>query len=166
MPYVEHQGCHIHYRVSGSGPLLLLLHGFFGSHAAWKRNGYVDALKSDFTVATVDSLAHGLSDKPATPARYRLRLRAGDVAAVIDDLGCDQAHLLGYSMGGWQAAGMAQHYPERLLSLSIGGWNCVDGMAPGMMENVGKHRLEFPEYMAKAREIAPPETIAWVTDEI
>lgn len=43
MPYVEHQDCHIHYRVSGSGPLLLLLHGFFGSHAAWKRNGIEDA---------------------------------------------------------------------------------------------------------------------------
>lgn len=166
MPMVNRNKCNIHYRVSGTGPLILLQHGFFGSHAAWKEAGYVDALKDDFTVATVDSLAHGKSDKPTEPDRYEISERAADLVAVMDDLGQDRAHLLGYSMGGWMAVGVAKHYPERLASLSVGGWNCVGGMGPGLLEHVGKDRLSFDEYMAEARKIAPPEAIAWVIGDV
>lgn len=165
MPTVNHRGCSIHYRVSGTGPLLVLQHGFFGTHAEWKRFGYVDALKTDFTVATVDSLAHGKSDRPVEKARYAIEERAGDVVAVIDDLGFDRAHVLGYSMGGWIATGVAMHYPERLTSLSIGGWNCVDGMGPGLLENTGKAQLTFDEYMSEAKKLSREGSLDWVTGD-
>ncbi|MFK7914300.1 MAG: alpha/beta fold hydrolase [Pseudomonadales bacterium] len=54
VPTVKHRGCNIHYRVSGTGPLLILQQGFFGSHAEWKHFGYVDALKDSFTIAALD----------------------------------------------------------------------------------------------------------------
>lgn len=166
MPTVQHRGCNIHYRASGKGPLLVLQHGFFASHAEWKHFGYVDALKEDFTVATVDSLAHGDSDKPTELARYQADERAGDIVAVMDDLGHERAHVVGYSMGGWIAVGLAQHFPKRLASLSIGGWDCIDGMAPAMLAGAGKPRLSWDEYMAKARDLLAPEALAWMTDDV
>ena len=162
MAFVTSRGCRIHYRVSGAGPLLILQHGFFGSHANWKHFGYVDAFKAEFTVATVDSLAHGQSDSPLEWTRYGSRERAGDLVAVMDGLGHERAHVLGYSMGGWIGVGVARHYPERLASLSIGGWNCLDGMGPGLLAGAGKSRLKFAEYMDKARELSPPGSLAWV----
>ncbi|UGY20676.1 hypothetical protein HAP48_0028995 [Bradyrhizobium septentrionale] len=45
----------------------------------------VDALADRFRVVCVDSLGHGLSDKPADPALYNQAQRAGDIVAVIDD---------------------------------------------------------------------------------
>jgi pimeloyl-ACP methyl ester carboxylesterase len=128
MPDVSHRGCNIHYEVEGSGPLIVLQHGFFSNQSRWKECGYVDGLRESFTVATVDSLGHGQSDKPTHSERYRLEERAGDIVAVIDALGQDKAHVLGYSMGGWLAVGVAMHYPDRLKSLTIAGWDRVEGM--------------------------------------
>ena len=163
MSYITRGGSRTHYRASGEGPLIVLLHGFFGSHAEWKHFGYVDALKDRFMVATVDSLAHGESDKSDKPMRYSSRERAGDVVAVMDDLGHERAHVVGYSMGGWLAVGLAQHHPERLASLSIGGWNCIDGMGPGLLQGAGKARLTFDEYMAEARKYVSAGALDWVT---
>ncbi len=44
-----------------------------------------------------------------------------DVTSVLDHLGIDKAHYLGYSMGGRIGFGIAQHAPERVNSLMIGG---------------------------------------------
>src|SRR5882724_13716763 len=101
MPFVTSCGYDIHYAVEGSGPLVILQHGLLSDAVSWKRWGFIDALKDKFCVASVDSLGHGLSDKPAIASRYGQRPRSGDIIAVIDDLGYDRAHLIGYSMGGW-----------------------------------------------------------------
>jgi pimeloyl-ACP methyl ester carboxylesterase len=127
MPYVTSRGSQIHYSVEGSGPLVVLLHGLLSDAKSWKRWGVVDALSDGYCVACVDSLGHGLSDKPSDPGLYGLEARTRDVVAVIDDLGFKSAHLLGYSMGGWLAIGVAKHHRDRLSSLTVGGWDIVNG---------------------------------------
>src|SRR3954471_6279557 len=87
MPFASHRGQRIHYTVEGSGPLVVLQHGLFMDATSWKANGIVDALKDRHTVVCVDSLGHGLSDKPVDARLYDQDQRAGDLAAVIDDLG-------------------------------------------------------------------------------
>ena len=110
-----------------------LLHWWLSSTACssrggrWKEHGFVDALSDKFRVICVDSLGHGLSDKPVDPALYEQESRSGDIVAVIDDLGYDRAHLIRYSMGGWISVGVAKHCRERLASLTIGGRDIVDG---------------------------------------
>lgn len=123
MPFVTSRGCRIHYSVEGSGPLVVLLHGLLSDAKSWKRWGVVDVLADGYSVACIDSLGHGLSDKPADARLYGLEARSHDVVAVIDDLGCETAHVLGYSMGGWLCVGVARHHPDRLRSVIVGGWD-------------------------------------------
>ena len=98
------------------GPLVVLQHGLLMDAASWTQSGIVDALTDGFRVACVDSLGHGFSDKPSDPELYGQEQRAGDIVAVIDDLGYDRAHLVGTPWG-MACVGVARHHPERLSSL-------------------------------------------------
>lgn len=159
MPFVTHRNQRIHYTVMGAGPLVVLQHGLLWDAGSWVQGGFVEALSACFRVACVDSLGHGLSDKPADAALYGQAQRAGDLVAVMDDLDYARAHVVGYSMGGWVAVGMARHYPERLSSLVVGGWDIVDGLPPGPTGP-----LKFDQFMGYVRRVAPQEA-AWVSPE-
>ena len=160
MPYVTHRGQRIHYTVEGQGPLVVLQHGLFMDSESWRANGIVAALAGRHRVACVDSLGHGLSDKPADPALYAQAQRAGDLAAVIDDLGETSAAVFGYSMGAWMAVGLARHHPEKVSRLIVGGWDLVNGVPKGP-----QGPLTFDIFMAFARATAPA-LVGWVTPEI
>lgn len=121
MPYVNNQGIHIHYQVTGNGVPLVMQHGFFSSVEDWYEFGYVEKLHQIFRLILVDARGHGASDKPRQPEAYELEQRTADVVAVLDDLGLRKAHYLGYSMGGWIGFGMAKYAPTRLDKLIIGG---------------------------------------------
>jgi pimeloyl-ACP methyl ester carboxylesterase len=165
LPYVTHRGQRIHYTVEGAGPLVVLQHGFLSNaNESWKQPGFVDALTDRFTVAYVDSLGHGLSDKPADQDLYAQKQRAGDLVAVMDDLGSERAHLIGYSMGGWMSVGVAKHYPERLASLTVGGWDLVEGAMTARLPGADRV-LTFDELMMFARARASV-LVEWVTPEV
>ena len=121
MAYANNNGIRIHYEVEGKGPPLVLQHGFSGQLGTWYDLGYVKALKSDYMLILVDARGHGDSNKPHDPAAYDLRLRVGDVTAVLDDLGISKAHYFGYSMGGRIGFGIAKYAAERFHSLILGG---------------------------------------------
>lgn len=110
----------IAYDVQGAGEPLVLLHGFTSNRDSWRALGYVDALRRlGLRTILIDARGHGASGKPRDPARYGLAERAGDVVAVLDSLGIERAHLVGYSMGGWIGLGVARHFPDRLQSLAV-----------------------------------------------
>ncbi len=121
MPYADNNGVRIHYQVEGDGSPLVLQHGFTSSLKRWYMHGYVDALKSDYQLILVDARGHGQSDKPHDPHAYTLPQQVSDVVTVLDDLGLDQAHFWGYSMGGRIGFGMAKYAPARLHTLILGG---------------------------------------------
>jgi len=121
MPYATNDGTRIRYRVEGSGPPLILQHGFFWSLDGWQKWGYVDALKSHFRLVLVDARGHGASDKPHEAAAYSLTHQVADIVAVLDALGISSAHYWGFSMGGWIGFGVATSAPERVSALIIGG---------------------------------------------
>ncbi len=157
MPFVKHRGQRIHYTIDGEGPLVVLQHGLLMSSECWKRGGIVDALTDRYRVACVDSLGHGKSDKPSEVAFYDQTQRAGDIVAVLDDLGCERAHLVGHSMGAWLAVGVAKHYPRRLSSLVLGGWDFVNGLPP-----TSRGPLTFDAFMKFAGRTAP-DLVEWIT---
>ena len=121
MPYVKNSGVNIHYHVEGDGPPLVLQHGLTSSLKNWYAYGFVEKLQKDYGLILVDARGHGRSDKPHDPKDYDLKLRVNDVLAVMDDLGVEKAHYMGYSMGGRIGFGLVMHALDRFHSLIIGG---------------------------------------------
>lgn len=160
MPFAINRGQRIHYTIDGSGPLVILQHGLLLNADSWKRSGIVDLLTDGYRVVCVDSLGHGLSDKPFDSTFYRQAERAADIIAAMDDIGVTQAHFVGHSMGGWIAVGLAKYYPERLSSLVVGGWHPSRGLPPGP-----QGPIEFDAFMSFARRTAPT-LVRWVTPEV
>ena len=121
MPYVDSSGVSIHYHVEGDGPPLVLQHGLTNSLLNWYAYGFVEELAKDYRLIMVDARGHGHSGKPHYPKDYDLKLRVNDILAVMDDLGVDKAHYMGYSMGGRIGFGIVLHALDRFHSLILGG---------------------------------------------
>ncbi len=136
MDYVQNpaDGIRIAYRVEGSGPALVMVHGTALSQAIWRGFGYVRELRDDYTTITLDLRGHGRSDKPHERVAYRAESMVSDVLAVLDEVGVDRAHYLGYSLGGRVGFSLAAAHPERMLSfVSAGG---SPRIAPGSFDHV------------------------------
>jgi pimeloyl-ACP methyl ester carboxylesterase len=93
-------GTRVAYDVSGSGPAIVLLHGAGYTRQHWHDAGYVERLKSEFTVITVDLRGNGESDRPTDPASYTTGKLGQDILAVADDYGVDRFTVWGFSYGG------------------------------------------------------------------
>jgi pimeloyl-ACP methyl ester carboxylesterase len=80
----------------------MLLHGGGGgqSRQSWHQAGYVDRLKGDFQVITIDIRGHGESDKLIDPVAYKIDIMCQDILAVADGCGVDKFALWGFSYGG------------------------------------------------------------------
>lgn len=105
-----------HVEVSGTGPSLLLLHGFTGSAATWQP---YQAAFGDMRTIAPESLGHGRSDAPSDPARYRMERCIEDLTAILDSFGERRINVLGYSMGGRIALALALSHPERVAALIL-----------------------------------------------
>jgi pimeloyl-ACP methyl ester carboxylesterase len=160
MPFAIHRGQRIHYTIDGRGPLVVLQHGLLLDGDSWRQSGIAQGLAQNYRVACVDSLGHGHSDKPVDPALYGQEQRSGDIVAVLDHLGDERAHVIGHSMGGWLAVGVAKYHPNRVSSLVVAGWDLVSGLPAGR-----KGPIRFDAFMDFARKTAP-QLVGWVTSAV
>ena len=112
----------IAYLDEGSGPAVLLLHGFAADHVAnWVAPGVVEALvTSGRRVVAADARGHGESDKPTDPARYGGSAMVDDARALLDHLSITEVHVVGYSMGSMVASRLVPR-DGRARSLVLGG---------------------------------------------
>jgi pimeloyl-ACP methyl ester carboxylesterase len=97
-----------------SGPPLVLLHGLAGSGAWWERN--LPALSAAFRVTAIDLPGFGSSHPDA---RLILDEVPAQVAELLGELGIERAHVMGHSMGGLVAGGLAADHPERVDHLVL-----------------------------------------------
>jgi len=118
--FVENKGVRIYYEVRGSGPPLLLHHGWAGSSQEWRRFGYLDGLADSYRVIVMDARGHGRSDKPHDEAAYTMRLRTRDVLAVLDAVGVGLVHYWGYSMGARTGFALLRWNGDRISSFING----------------------------------------------
>jgi len=121
MAYVDNEGIRIHYEVEGSGPPLVLHHGFSASLDVWRDYGYVDELNKNYQVILVDARGHGTSGKPHDPKAYTMESMVGDIVAVLNSLRIKKVHYFGYSMGGMVGYHALIYAPSRFDSLILGG---------------------------------------------
>src|SRR5947209_4771231 len=118
--YADSNGVKIHYATMGTGPLVVMIHGFPDYWYTWRAQ--MEGLADRFTVAAIDQRGYNLSDKPAGVENYDLRLLVGDVLAVIKHLGRDKAIIVGHDWGGmvaWQFAIHAPQVTEKLIILNL-----------------------------------------------
>lgn len=115
MPACTHGNIAIHYRESGSGEPVLLVHGLGSRGSDWQPQ--VEALAGRYRVIAVDLRGHGDSDVP--PGPYSMSQFADDLLAVLDHLALPRVHLVGFSLGGMAALQLALDHPSRLRSLCL-----------------------------------------------
>ncbi|MXX61399.1 MAG: alpha/beta hydrolase [Holophagales bacterium] len=119
--FTASDGVEIHYLVEGRGDPVVLLHGITGTAASnWGTAGIIGRLAEEFQVIAVDQRGHGMSGKPHDPASYGERM-ALDVVDLLDHLRLQQAHVVGYSMGGFITMKLVALAPDRLMSAVVGG---------------------------------------------
>lgn len=135
------EGLTIHVERDGSGPPLLLLHGFTGSTITW--SVLREALRDRFGLIVVDLPGHGRSSAPDDPTRYLLNRTADDLAHVLDVLGVERTAVLGYSMGGRAALQFALAHSERVSALIL------ESTSPGITDpDERKRRIESDSNLA------------------
>jgi pimeloyl-ACP methyl ester carboxylesterase len=109
-------GIDIWYEFEGSGPTLVLTHGFAGPTGGWPP--VLDEVRPHVRLLLYDVRAHGRTTVP-DPATVTMPQFAADLLALMDHLGIEQPHLGGVSMGGMVSAQFACDYPDRLQSLLL-----------------------------------------------
>lgn len=117
---IETRGAQIHCVVGGSGPPLLLLHGYPQTHAMWHRVAPV--LAQSYTVLCADLRGYGDSSKPASDAAhapYSKRAMAADMVEVMGALGFPRFRLVGHDRGGRVAHRLAADHPDAVERLAV-----------------------------------------------
>ncbi|MBV9168563.1 MAG: alpha/beta hydrolase [Chloroflexi bacterium] len=113
--YVDTSTVRQHVVIGGSGPPLLLVHGWPQTWYAWRL--VMPALAQDFQVIAPDQRGIGLSDRPRDG--YDTGTLAGDLVALMDALGHQRFAMVGHDTGMWIGYALAADHPERLDRLAV-----------------------------------------------
>ena len=141
MTLVVANGARLNLKERGSGPPLLLLHGFTGTALTWEP--FLDGW-SEFRCLAVDIIGHGLSDAPADVSRYSPDRVVDDLTVLLDELSVRSAAVLGYSMGGRLALNLALRAPPMVRAVILESTN------PGIEDsNDREARIEKDEALAR-----------------
>ncbi|WP_404287088.1 alpha/beta fold hydrolase [Microvirga sp. RSM25] len=116
-------GATIHVRVGGTGPAVVLLHGYGETGDMWAP--LAEDLVRDHTVVVPDLRGLGLSSKPETG--FDKKTQAGDVAGVLDALKIDRADLVTHDIGNMVGYAFAIQHPERVRRFVL-----IDAPVPGI----------------------------------
>lgn len=103
------------YDDAGSGPAVVLMHGYPFNRSLWKEQA--EALSGKYRVVRPDLRGFGESD--ATAAPVTMDRMAHDVALLMDHLGIQQAVVGGLSMGGYVALAFCKQFPSRVKALVL-----------------------------------------------
>lgn len=119
------------YKISGKGPVIVLLHGFTGSHQTW--SNFVSAYQHSFQLITIDLPGHGHT---VTGTPRTMETCCHDLARLLKYLQIGQIHLVGYSMGGRLALFFSLLYPHLISSLVL------ESASPGIESNDERKKRE------------------------
>lgn len=115
--YVSRDGDEIYFESYGEpdAPVVVLGHGAGGNHGIWFQQ--VPVFAASYRVITWDQRSFGLSTNRHGHASPRTATQ--DLLAILDHLGVERAHVVGQSMGGWAALGLAVAHGDRVRSLVL-----------------------------------------------
>jgi pimeloyl-ACP methyl ester carboxylesterase len=146
-PFVYSDDPQLHVAIDGSGPIVLLAHGFGGS--ARNFGPQMRALKDAYRVVRYDARGHGRSAAPHDPEAYAPATFVEDMRRVLDQVSAERAVVGGLSMGAGIALRFAAAYPDRVRGLILcafpAGADDPDGFAGkalGFAETIERQGLE------------------------
>jgi pimeloyl-ACP methyl ester carboxylesterase len=155
--YVDVGELELYYERHGQGAPLILLHGAMGTIESCFA-GLLPRLAQDFEVFAVELQGHGHTRDIARPLTYENMAR--DTAALVDALGSEHAHFVGYSMGGAVALQVALDRPELVDRLVFAGGASFDpsGVYPELLasfESFDPHSVDGTPWHQADRRVAP-----------
>jgi pimeloyl-ACP methyl ester carboxylesterase len=156
--YADSNGVKIHYASLGSGPLIIMIHGFPDYWYTWRDQ--MAALSDTYQCVAIDQRGYNLSDKPKGVENYAMPLLVGDVAAVIKSLGRDKAIIVGHDWGGMVAWTFAMMHPQMTDKLIILNLPHPRGLARELA-----HNPEQQKNSQYARNFQQPDAASKVTAE-
>jgi pimeloyl-ACP methyl ester carboxylesterase len=131
MPHALTQdGVRLYYEETGSGISVIFVHEYAGDFRSWEPQ--LRHFGQRYRAIATNARGYPPSDAPPTVASYSQTLAADDIAAVLDHLGIDKAHIVGLSMGGFATLHFGFRYPGRARSLCVAG--CGYGAEPAQRE--------------------------------
>lgn len=147
-------GVEIAFATTGSGPPVLLIHGFASNgRVNWVNTGWVELLaQAGFRVIVMDNRGHGESEKIHVPQAYDSPAMPEDARRLLDHLGIGQAAVMGYSMGARIAAFLTLRHPTRVARVIFA------GMASRLITGVaGSDQIAAALEAPTAREVTSRE---------
>lgn len=137
--FVAVNGLTVYTEQEGEGePVIILLHGYGASVYSWR--GVMPALAEYGTVVAYDRPAFGFTERPlpaawkGKPSPYRDSAQPELLVGLLDELGIEQAILVGHSAGGRVAVLTALTYPERVSALVLVDPAVYGEMSPGWLQ--------------------------------
>ncbi len=152
-------------RTEGSGPPVLLLHGFPETHLLWR--DVTPLLARDFTVVAADLRGYGRSGCPASApdhAPYSKRAMARDMVELMERLGFPRFSVAGHDRGGRVAYRLALDHPERVERLAV-----LDIVPTGIAWDLADARLAltfWPWSLLAQQEPLPERIVIAAADAI
>src|ERR671910_2713839 len=113
---VELHGHRMIYRIAGSGPPVVLIHGMVNSSWHWEEVAL--RLAREYTVVAPDLLGHG--DSAAVRGDYSLGAHAASIRDLLAAIGIERSSIVGHSLGGGVAMQFFYQFPQRTERLALG----------------------------------------------
>jgi pimeloyl-ACP methyl ester carboxylesterase len=108
-------GRRVIYRIAGSGPPVVLIHGMLNSSRHWQ--AVADRLAAEHTVVAPDLIGHG--DSAAPRGDYSLGAHAASIRDLLAAIGIERATIVGHSLGGGVAMQFFYQFPQRVERLAL-----------------------------------------------
>ena len=142
--YLKRPDCSIYYEVSGAGPGLVFAHGLGGNHLSWWQQ--IAHFSARYTCVV---FAHrGFMPSSPVPGATAPDAYAGDLAALIDELGVKDVRLVAQSMGGWTCLDYALRHPGKVRALVMA--STSGAIDPGKLAGDGAAEIgKWQEAMPK-----------------
>ena len=140
--FLETNGARLYYEVEGSGEPVVLIHAGVANLRMWDAD--VAALRDAYRVIRYDTRGFGQTETDAVEFSNR-----ADIAALLDHLGEESAHVVGFSRSGSIALDFALEYPDRVRSLVVGAGGISGYESP---EESPAETFEVVERMFEAKD--------------
>jgi pimeloyl-ACP methyl ester carboxylesterase len=136
-------GIHLHYEETGTGAPVIFVHEFAGDIRSWEPQ--LRHFGQRYRCIAFNARGYPPSEVPESPAAYSQARAADDIAAVLDHLRIDRAHVVGLSMGGFGTLHFGLRHATRARSLCVAG--CGYGAEPAQRERFRAEAATIAEFI-------------------
>jgi pimeloyl-ACP methyl ester carboxylesterase len=161
MSSVRVRGIEMAYDDTGSGPPVVLLHGYPFNRSMWREQA--EALSASYRVITPDLRGHGETTATAADEPATMDEMARDVAALMDELNIHRAVVGGLSMGGYVTLAFYRRFPLRVRALVLADTRPQADTEEARRTREQQARKALKEGMDAIAEVSLPKALAPAT---